>query len=274
MNGRRNDHRLSIFHAIDVVPAASRSHLGRDVKLLQPFLHVDEGSRISGNGDDGVEAVHREKLDWGFLVAAQRNGVEYSGQILHQIAGAAILHIEEMDALIGQRVAVEQCHQLHGAVHVAAAVQQDEQVRRRIGIDFQNVRQLVGGNVLQKDQIHHLFLAGVDSARVFLLEIQRMARNVSQRNDAIHIALFHHAETVDAQNHLEERFCIDILGLAVGVQHHSALHARIEYIVDLQLAGEHIDDFCERRVVQVQTAVDDRGVRGGRGCRQRGSRGR
>jgi hypothetical protein len=97
---------------------------------------------------------------------------------------------------------------------------------------------------------------------VFGLGRNGQMRNVGQRHDAVQIALLYHAESVDAQNGFQQRAGVDILGFAVGIQDHAALDARIQNVVDLELARQQVDHFGERSIVERQSTVN-----GGRsGC--------
>ena len=88
-------------------------------------------------------------------------------------------------------------------------------------------------------------------------------RNLIQRNDAVQVALLDHSVTVDAQNCLHERPRVYVLNVAIGVENDTAFYARIEDVVQLQLARQHVDHFGQRGVVQRETTVRS-GRRGGR----------
>ena len=115
------------------------------------------------------------------------------------------------DAFAGKGIAIEERHQLHQAAHVAAAVQNEQQIRRRIdfhhgvrvGEFLEHFAQLLDADVLQKNQVEHELIVGGDIFPVDL-ERNRLADGIGHRNDAVDLALLHHSEAVDAQDHVEQ----------------------------------------------------------------------
>ena len=88
--------------------------------------------------------------------------------------GRALCSSYKPDAFAGEGIAIEQRNQLHQAAHVAAAVQNEQQIRRRIYLhDGIRVRefldhfaQLVDVDIFQKDQVEHeLIVSGNILAR-------------------------------------------------------------------------------------------------------------
>src|SRR5260370_34129537 len=100
-------------------------------------------------------------------------------------------------------------------------------------------------------------------------------RNIGQRNDAVKIALLHHAESIDAQDGLQQRARVDIFGLTVGVENDAAFHPGVQDVVDLELAREQIDHFGKGGVVERKAGVRSgrRGRRGRSGLGRAGLRG-
>ena len=170
-------------------------------------------------------------------------------------------------------IAVEHGHQLHQAAHAALAVEHEEKIGGAVNVDagilalkrLQNLGQLVGSNVLEEDQIQHRSVVFRDAVGV-RLRFRRYGemRNIGERDDAIQLALLHHAEAVDPQNGFQQRARVDILRFAVGVEDDAAFDARIENVVDLELLRQQIDHFGERRVIERQTAIN--GGRSGGSC--------
>src|SRR5579862_4632924 len=92
-------------------------------------------------------------------------------------------------------------------------------------------------------------------------------RNVGEGHNAEQVPLLDHSESVDAQNGLEQRTGVDVLGFSVRVQDDAALDARIQNIVDLKLPRQKVDHFGEGSIVERQTAVYRRRTRRRSGAR-------
>ncbi len=157
------------------------------------------------------------------------------------------------------------------------AVENQQQVGRHVGprhralADERRDQRVHLGHrgVLQEDQVEHD--AVVERRRPLVdLRLNRQPRRVRQRHDAMDLPDRHHRESVDAQDHVEQRPQVEVFGLAPGVQVHAPAHARIEDVVDLQLPADGIDHFGERRVLKIQTSrCSTRRRRWRGGCRRR-----
>src|SRR5579863_6820579 len=107
-----------------------------------------------------------------------------------------------MYALIGERVAVEQRNQIQGAAHVAVAIENEKKIGGRVGGngrvgEFQkNIAKLIHGDVLQEDQVQHELIVIGNILRIDLrLHADGLLGNVAEGENAIYLALLHHAES-------------------------------------------------------------------------------
>ena len=69
-------------------------------------------------------------------------------------------------------------------------------------------------------------------------------RDVGQRDDAIELALLDHSIAIDAEDRLQQRPGVDVLGVPVSIQDHAALDSGIENVIQFELARQQIDNLC------------------------------
>ena len=119
----------SVLQPVDLVLDRARRNFGRNVQLEQPFVYFRENAGVRGHRENGADAVYGQKLDRAVILSAgERVGLEDFRQIFGDVAGAPVLHFKGTHALARESVAVEHGHQFQSAAHVAAVIQDDEQV--------------------------------------------------------------------------------------------------------------------------------------------------
>src|SRR5439155_20723593 len=169
---------------------------------------------------------------------------------------------ERAHALSGERVAVEHRDQFHGALHVAAVIENDQQVRRIVGGHLrtfaqerlQQLFQVAYRGVLEEDHVHDDALIIRQIPGIDLGRIGQRCKHVDG-NDAVQVADLYHGGAVDAQNRFHERHELSRLDLAVSMNGDSAADLRVQNVIDLHAPREDVDQLDQRDVVQQEAAA-------------------
>ncbi len=143
----------------------------------------------------------------GEFLSEKAMALEIFSSSLARSEGRPFFTLKTRTRWLASVIVVKHGHHLHQAAHAPAAIEHQQKIRGCINVDLgilaferlQNLGQLVGGYVLEENQIQHslVVLGNAVGIRLRLWRYGKV-RDVGQRNDAIQIALLHHAETVDA----------------------------------------------------------------------------
>ena len=152
----------AIFEPVDFILQRTRRDFRGNVELFEPFFHFGEDAGIGRHGEDGGDPVDGQELD-GAVVFAAGEGVGFEDlfQLFGDIGGPSVLHFVGAHALAGEGVAVEHGHQFQGAPHVAAVVENDQQIGGVVAGDLAAVTDkrrehfghFGGSGVFEEDQV-------------------------------------------------------------------------------------------------------------------------
>ena len=227
------------------------------------MLDLVEHDPVEGHRDQRVEPVEGYDVDAALALAGRRDAVrrEQPQDLVGQLVGIAVLHLEDARLEIVEHVAVEGRDQLAQAIDVGLQVGDDEQIRARVGEHvaarrdegLEDVHHLVGRDVLHR---HHL-----DGERVLLREARLRgpgARDDGPRlrlgdgQDLVDVAHLHGGDAVVAQDLVQERPEVLARDLARRADGDLALDARVDRVADAERGGEAVDHLADVGALEVE----------------------
>ena len=101
----------------------------RSVQFVNPLFDFLEHAGVGADDENGVDALDGDESDGGSLLGRRKRGEDVL-QLLRQHGGEAVLDLQQTDALVVELFGVEQVNQLHCAAHIAAVIQDQQDIGR------------------------------------------------------------------------------------------------------------------------------------------------